>query len=307
MSRRNYMGAGVLAAALAVTGYVSTGFGSAAQQPAALPVSESAAAKPMATSEAAPAPTVVAPSAAYAAYADAATRNAGLARNITWVFGGKSQHGWALHEALVCNLVGTDATCDSPEFAAAVAKWQKANGIHPADGIVTRDVWLRMMKAFQSARTYDAVQCPQQELLQIEANEWWDPSRPAEYRYLRRDAYVAYKRMLAAARADLGKEADGYFGLISGHRSLEYQASLRKNAGNPSTASLAVRSPHFTGRAIDLYVGGEPVSTADSNRAVQVATPAYRWLAKNAHRFGFRPYFYEPWHWEYDPALDAQK
>ena len=23
------------------------------------------------------------------------------------------------------------------------------------------------------------------------------------------------------------------------------------------------------------------------------------WLVQNADKFGFRPYFYEPWHWEY--------
>jgi LAS superfamily LD-carboxypeptidase LdcB len=50
---------------------------------------------------------------------------------------------------------------------------------------------------------------------------------------------------------------------------------------------------------LDLYVGGSPVDTKDSNRAIQVNTPAYRWLVQNAERFGFRPYFYEPWHWEY--------
>ena len=58
-------------------------------------------------------------------------------------------------------------------------------------------------------------------------------------------------------------------------------------------------SPHFTGRALDLYVGGDPVDTKDANRAIQVTTPAYKWLVRNADRFGFRPYFYEPWHWEY--------
>jgi len=41
------------------------------------------------------------------------------------------------------------------------------------------------------------------------------------------------------------------------------------------------------------------VSTADANRAVQVQTRVYLWLVRNAERFGFRPYFYEPWHWEY--------
>ena len=25
----------------------------------------------------------------------------------------------------------------------------------------------------------------------------------------------------------------------------------------------------------------------------------YRWLVANAGRFGFVPYVYEPWHWEY--------
>ncbi|HZH32789.1 MAG TPA: hypothetical protein VEY11_18625 [Pyrinomonadaceae bacterium] len=29
------------------------------------------------------------------------------------------------------------------------------------------------------------------------------------------------------------------------------------------------------------------------------AACAYRWPVRNAERFGFRPYFYEPWHWEY--------
>ena len=34
-------------------------------------------------------------------------------------------------------------------------------------------------------------------------------------------------------------------------------------------------------------------------RALQTETRAYRWLVRNAERFGFCPYFYEPWHWEY--------
>ena len=49
----------------------------------------------------------------------------------------------------------------------------------------------------------------------------------------------------------------------------------------------------------DLYVGGEPVETNDSNRALQIQTPVYQWLVRNAERFGFQPYYYEPWHWEY--------
>ena len=107
--------------------------------------------------------------------------------------------------------------------------------------------------------------------------------------------------MLAAAIDDLKLEhSSSYFKIISSYRSREYQENLRRKSPNAGSAGLAVNnSPHFTGRALDLYVGGDPVDTKDANRAIQVNTPAYRWLVKNAERFGFRPYFYEPWHWEY--------
>jgi LAS superfamily LD-carboxypeptidase LdcB len=231
--------------------------------------------------------------------------NADLSREIEWFFAGRTQRGWAIYGDLIGHLVGTTAEPASPEFARAVAAWQKKQGIRPANGIVTVEVWQRMMKALQSGRRFDATPAPVGELLETPAEEWYDRGRAPELRKLHRDAYDAYRRMVATARADLGQEANGYFSIISGYRSAEYQAALRQQAGNPSTAQLAVRSPHFTGRAIDLYVGGDPVSTADTNRARQVETPAYRWLARNAHRFGFRPYFYEPWHWEYDPQLAA--
>src|SRR2546425_249063 len=90
-----------------------------------------------------------------------------------------------------------------------------------------------------------------------------------------------------------------YFKIVSAFRSREYQDQLRRQSPNAGSAGLAVNSPHFTGRALDFYVGGDPVDTKDSNRAIQVKTPVYQWLVRNAERFGFRPYFYEPWHWEY--------
>jgi LAS superfamily LD-carboxypeptidase LdcB len=116
--------------------------------------------------------------------------------------------------------------------------------------------------------------------------------------------------MLAAAIADPTLKLDHvaadqlapteqFFKIISAHRSREYQEKLRRESPNAGSAGLAVNSPHFTGRALDLYVGGDPVDTRDSNRAIQVNSPVYQWLVRNAERFGFRPYFYEPWHWEY--------
>jgi zinc D-Ala-D-Ala carboxypeptidase len=96
-----------------------------------------------------------------------------------------------------------------------------------------------------------------------------------------------------------------YLKIISAFRPREYQEQLRQQSPSADRAALAVNSPHFTGRALDLYVGGEPVSTKDSNRMIQTRTPVYRWLVQNANKFGFKPYFYEPWHWEYTgPAHD---
>jgi len=93
--------------------------------------------------------------------------------------------------------------------------------------------------------------------------------------------------------------AEKYLKIVSSFRSHEYQERLRKQSPNAGRAGLATNSPHFTGRALDLYVGGEPVETKDSNRALQIQTPVYQWLVRNSERFGFRPYYYEPWHWEY--------
>ena len=119
--------------------------------------------------------------------------------------------------------------------------------------------------------------------------------------------------MLAAAAADLKHELkltpsgdlapnEKFLRIVSAYRSPEYQEALRRKEPNAGRAALAKHSPHSTGHALDIYVGGEPVKTLDSNRLIQVQTPAYKWLVKNAHRFGFYPYFYEPWHWEYVPG-----
>jgi LAS superfamily LD-carboxypeptidase LdcB len=148
------------------------------------------------------------------------------------------------------------------------------------------------------------------QLLTAPISDFYDPTRAEELRQVERRTYAAYKRMVSAAAADrsLGlarttrgqlASSEKYLKIISAFRSREYQDKLRREAPNSGSAGLAVNSPHFTGRALDLYVGGEPVDTRDSNRALQVETRVYQWLVRNAERFGFRPYCYEPWHWEY--------
>ena len=167
-----------------------------------------------------------------------------------------------------------------------------------------------MVSQWQSKRLKNRTMADPDQLVTAPSSDFHDPERLVELRQVERTTYAAYKQMVAAAIADptlkLARTASGelapgekYFKIISAFRSREYQDRLRRESPNAGSAGLAVNSPHFTGRALDLYVGGDPVDTKDSNRAIQVNTPAYQWLVRNAERFGFRPYFYEPWHWEY--------
>mgnify|MGYP000698710948 CR=1 FL=1 len=91
--------------------------------------------------------------------------------------------------------------------------------------------------------------------------------------------------------------------IFSGFRDPEADAARCAQQGNCDGLRRAICSPHRTGTAIDLYVGRLPGSgvdsTAPASRAHMSQGAAYRWLVENAGRFGFTPYVYEPWHWEY--------
>jgi LAS superfamily LD-carboxypeptidase LdcB len=176
--------------------------------------------------------------------------------------------------------------------------------------VLDEETLMRMVSQWQGNRLKNRNYAQPDQLITPSASEFYDPERLAELRQVERETYSAYKKMLAAAINDptlkLVTSANGelattekYFKVISAFRSREYQEQLRRKQPNAGSAGLAINSPHFTGRALDIYVGGDPVDTRDSNRAIQVNTPAYQWLVRNAERFGFRPYFYEPWHWEY--------
>jgi len=244
------------------------------------------------------------------AFTTAATANAAFRNELTWTFGGKQQRGWYLYDLLIGKTLDTQNDPGTSDFAASIAAWQKQRGI-TADGVLNEDALMAMVSQWQNNRLKSRIYATPDQLLTAPPSDFYDPTRPEELRQVERSTYAAYKRMIAAAIADptlkLAHTSSGelapteqYFKIVSAFRSREYQDNLRRQSPNAGSAGLAVNfSPHFTGRALDLYVGGSPVDTKDSNRAIQVNTPAYRWLVKNAERFGFRPYFYEPWHWEY--------
>ena len=230
-----------------------------------------------------------------------AAQNAVLRNEVDWTFGGKQQRGWHLYDLLIGKTLDTSHDSVTNDFAAALAKWQKKKGLR-SDGLLDQASLMAFVSLWQSNRLKSRTPATSDQLVLVPASDFYDPGRAVELRQVERETYEAYKEMIAAAHADPTlnlKPTDKFLKIISAFRSPEYQEQLRQKSPNAGRAGLAVNSPHFTGRALDIYVGGDPVDTKDSNRAIQVNTPAYRWLVRNAERFGFRPYFYEPWHWEY--------
>jgi zinc D-Ala-D-Ala carboxypeptidase len=245
---------------------------------------------------------------ASSAFGTAAMHNALLRSELNWMFGGKQQRGWYLYLPLIHRLLDTEEDASSPSFAAALARWQQKSGL-PSSGELNEESLYAMISEWQGKRLKEREYPPSERLMIAPVDDFYDPLRLDELRQVERETYAAYKRMVAAAIADTSLELsvkDGalskdekYLKIMSSFRTREYQEQLRRASPGAGRAGLAINSPHFTGRALDLYVGGEPVNTNDSNRAVQVQTPVYQWLVRNADRFGFCPYYYEPWHWEY--------
>lgn len=242
-------------------------------------------------------------------FSEAASQNALLRNDLAWQFGRKGQRGWYLYDLLIGQTLNIKHGASTSDFASAISGWQKQRGLNPS-GVLDETSWMALVMQWQSNRLKDKTPATPDQLLTAPASDFYDPSRLDELRQVERKTYEAYKAMVAAAIADPTLKlahtsptelaaTEKFFKIISSFRSREYQEKLRRESPNAGSAGLAINSPHFTGRALDIYVGGDPVDTKDANRAIQVNTPAYKWLVKNAERFGFRPYFYEPWHWEY--------
>lgn len=242
----------------------------------------------------------------------AAAQNLSFSRNLVWTFGGRSQTGWYLYKPLICQTIGVSIEAGESKFAETLSFWQKENGFLP-NGVLDAPTLALFVAEWQANRLKIRGYASPNELTVAPTSDFYDAARPDELRLVERETYAAYKRLIAAALADKSlnlksndkSELDSperFLKIVSSFRSREYQEKLRRESPNSGRAGLAVNnSPHFTGRALDVYVGGEPVITKDENRFVQINTPIYLWLVKNAGKFGFKPYFFEPWHWEYAP------
>lgn len=120
-------------------------------------------------------------------------------------------------------------------------------------------------------------------------------------------AAAAFSVMAEAVQRDLGLS----LAIASGWRAHrwqsreQYEAVLVKRFGSVREGRkwLAYNSPHETGLAMDIGVGGLWPSRATAT--AQKKRPLHEWLVEHAYEFGWHPYKVEPWHWEFPLSLDA--
>lgn len=242
-------------------------------------------------------------------WADQAVANAISLYSLEWAPFGATEVGWGTYLPLLQKELGTDCEPGTSDFAAALAGFQARYAL-PATGVFDQATFnvlkgvLQERRPFVMARVRD--ECPDppplRELGYLEA-----PEEHADRltRLLRRDVLDAYRRMVAAARYEVPEVRNDpeLLQIFSGFRDPEADAARCAAERNCDGLRRAVCSPHRTGTAVDLYVGhilGMGVdSTHPASRQHMTQGATYRWLVRNAGRFGFVPYIYEPWHWEW--------
>jgi hypothetical protein len=244
-----------------------------------------------------------------AEFAASAARNGDAIETAEIAPFGRPETGWRIYAPQLAAEIGTACAPTTNRFAAAVAKWQARHRLTPT-GIVGPQTLARMKQTWQQARPFIAAfqhgtGCPDAaddaDLADLKPREGWQQKRVQ----LDRDALQGLRRMVAAARAAdprIAKDPQ-MLTIVSAFRSPEYDAAKCAAGANCNGIAKARCSAHRTGTAVDLYVGAapghSPVDSKDANRLYQTHTPAYRWLVKNAARYGFVNYVFEPWHWEW--------
>jgi zinc D-Ala-D-Ala carboxypeptidase len=250
-------------------------------------------------------------------YAAIATQNAITLQAASLAPFGRPEQGWRIYEPQVAAAIGTTCAGDTKRFAANLARWQSRNRLR-VTGAVDAATLGALKQRWQGARPFirgfSNGACPDaasdHSLAELARHEGW-LGKPGK---LDARALDALREMVDAARAaDPRIRADAnMLTIVSAFRSPAYDAAKCAAGANCNGIAKARCSAHRTGTAVDLYVGAapghSPVDTADANRLYQTRTPAYRWLVKNAARFGFVNYVFEPWHWEWvgTPARHAQ-
>jgi D-alanyl-D-alanine carboxypeptidase len=229
---------------------------------------------------------------------------------LVWAPFGQAEQGWETYLPLIRQELATPCDAGSPGFAAALAEFQTryhlpATGLFdPATFQVFKGLW-QERRPFIMGRVTGGP-CPDTPLLnQLGYLVAEEEHADRLTRLLRRDVLDAYRAMVTAARAEVPEMAADpeLLQIFSGFRDPEADATRCAVERNCDGVRRATCSPHRTGTAVDLYVGQlldlGVDSTLPASRLRMTRGATYRWLVRNAGRFGFVPYVYEPWHWEW--------
>ena len=244
-----------------------------------------------------------------AVFAPAAAANASSLTLLDLAPFGRPERGWAIYAPWTAQTIATACAPETPGFAHALAHWQASHRLTP-HGAIDPPTVEALKTVWQGKRPFVALRakaiCPEPpDEAALEPAGPADVLEGAKPVRLRPAALRALRRMTAAARREvpaLAAEPD-LLKAFSGYRSPAYDAERCTAEGNCDGVVRAQCSAHRTGMAVDLMVGAAPGfsvdGSADPNRQLQSRTPAYRWLVRNATRFGFVNYVFEPWHWEW--------
>jgi hypothetical protein len=239
--------------------------------------------------------------------ADAAQGNRDSLRQLVFAPFGRAERGWEYYEPLIAQEIGARCGPATPAFASDLAAWQSERGLDQT-GLMDAPTFAAMKSTWQGRRAFVATSrhtCPSPPLESSLAVVPTDESYGGKTLLLRPNALAAYGRMLAAARAEIPEmRSDArLMTLFSAYRSPKSDAARCVRDRNCQGVVRATCSAHLTGLAIDLYLGAapgfSPDSSDDRNRLYISHGAAYRWMVGNARRFGFVPYGFEPWHWEW--------
>ena len=239
-----------------------------------------------------------------------AAANAASLDAADWAPSGRQEAGWSAYAPLAAREVRTACHPASTAFAERLAAWRLAHGLGPGGVMDAPTVkalvvtWLLRRPFVQATRRGECPPAPDPAGL---ATALPGETMGGKAVQAAPSALEAWRRLRGAARAERAEIAadPGLLAIASGFRGPEEEAARCAERGC-DTVSRSRCSAHRTGTAFDLVLttapGAAALSTAEADRKALVRTPAYLWMVANADRFGFLPYPYEPWHWEWAGA-----
>ena len=149
-------------------------------------------------------------------------------------------------------------------------------------------------------------------------NGFQNPEAYEDYEYngkvykVRKDVRPGLERLMAGAKAE-----GITIPMSSSYRDYNGQVNSYKESGGSGSAATPGYSRHGFGEAFDFSDPRHPAKGKNVTKNYEI-TPTYKWLAANAHKYGFiapqemyagsKP---EPWHYEYyseyDPYTQQQQ